>query len=557
MSAMAVRRRRNVLAQTLASRRLPEGVAEPGERVPDALAPEVMPFVRAADEIEPLNPRVAFLCRKYAYKKVQRMDPSSIQRGVRQFKTYMSLKLDQDDTHFLVNDAKEIQQFYKHYCDNLSRTSQRRNFDELARYYQVASALYEVLRDVTNNKVDSEVMKRAKVVEEKSGHFRSYRYNILPLSFPGSSEAVLELPEIKSAIDAIRNIYGLPKPHMSSIPREGKSIQDLLDWLSLAFGFQNSNVENQRENIVLLLANISTRTSGQEGLPLVDTVNDLGEKIFGNYESWCHYLHLSSRIMVNYDDALKKQQLMLLYIGLYLLIWGEASNVRFMPECLCYIFHHMAKHLNQMVEENYFQPPPGFEEEGSFLKVAIEPIYKVLQKESQRSKGGTAGHSAWRNYDDLNEQFWSEKCFMKLGWPWDLSADFFHQAGRTGRKPKSNFVEVRTFLHLFRSFNRMWMFFILAFQAMLIVSWSSSGSLSGIADATVFRSVLSVFITAALLNFIKVTLDIMLTIQAWGNMEWTQIIRYLLKFFVAIAWIIILPVTYSSSIKNPSLLANS
>ncbi|XP_047056174.1 callose synthase 7-like [Lolium rigidum] len=465
-----------------------------------------MPFIRAADEVEPFNPRVAFLCRKYAYKKVQRMDPSSIQRGVRQFKTYMSLKLDQDDTQFLVNDAKEIQRFYKHYCDNLIRTSQRTNFDELARYYQVASALYEVLKDVTNNKVDSEVMKCAKVVEEKSGHFRSYKYNIVPLNFPGSSEAVLELPEIKSSIDAIRNTDGLQKPHMSSIHREGKSIRDLLDWLSLAFGFQNSNVQNQRENMILLLANISTRTSGQEGLPLVDTVNDLGEKIFGNYESWCNYLHLSSRIMINYDGALKKQQLMLLHIGLYLLIWGEASNVRFMPECLCYIFHHMANQLNEMVEENYFQPPPGFEEEGSFLKVVIEPIYKVLQKESQRSKGGTAGHSAWRNYDDLNEQFWSEKCFMKLGWPWDLRADFFHQAGRTTRKPKTNFVEVRTFLHLFRSFNRMWVFFILAFQAMLIISWSSSGSLSGIADVTVFRSVLSVFITAALLNFIKVIL---------------------------------------------------
>ena len=51
---------------------------------------------------------------------------------------------------------------------------------------------------------------------------------------------------------------------------------------------------------------------------------------------------------------------------------------------------------------------------------------------------------------------------------------------------------------------------------------------------------------------IAVTLDIMLTIQAWGNMEWTQILGYLLKFFVATAWIIILPVTYSSSIKNPS-----
>jgi callose synthase len=62
-AAMSVaRRRRDALAQTLASRRLPEGMAEAGERVPGAVAPEVMPFLRAADEIEPYNPRVAFLC---------------------------------------------------------------------------------------------------------------------------------------------------------------------------------------------------------------------------------------------------------------------------------------------------------------------------------------------------------------------------------------------------------------------------------------------------------------------------------------------------------------
>ncbi|XP_047073639.1 callose synthase 7-like [Lolium rigidum] len=62
-------------------------------------------------------------------------------------------------------------------------------------------------------------------------------------NFPGSSEAVLELPEIKSASDAIRNIDVLPKPHLSSVHREGKSIQDLLDCLSLALGFQLSYVK--------------------------------------------------------------------------------------------------------------------------------------------------------------------------------------------------------------------------------------------------------------------------------------------------------------------------
>ncbi|KAL6607954.1 hypothetical protein ACP70R_041017 [Stipagrostis hirtigluma subsp. patula] len=527
--AAAWKRRRDALARTLESRRLPEGAAGSGERVPGAVAPEVMPFIRAADEVEPRNPRVAFLCRKYAYKKVQRMDPSSIQRGVRQFKTYMSIKLDQDDTQVLGNDAKEIQQFYKEYCADMSRISEKRNFEEMARYYQVASALYEVLRDVTNNKVDPEVKRCAEMIEEEGHHFKNYKYNIIPLNFPGSSEAILELSEISVAIDAISSIDGLPKPHMSPI-------RDLLDWLSLAFGFQKSNVENQREHMVLLLANISTRAAGQEGHPFADTVNELWKKILGNYESWCGYLHVSSSIRIKHNDTeQKKQQLKLLHIGLYLLIWGE-----------------MAKQLHEMVDGNYFHPPPGFEEEGSFLKNVIEPIFKVLKKEVQKSRGGTAGHSAWRNYDDLNELFWSEKCFKKLkNWPLDLT-DFFYQDGCTARKPKTNFVEVRTFLHIFRSFNRMWMFFILAFQAMLIVSWSSSGSLSGITDGTVFRNVLSIFITAALLNFIKVTLDIVLTVQAWGSMEWTKIVRYLLKFVVAVAWIVILPLTYSSSLKNPS-----
>jgi callose synthase len=46
-------------------------------------------------------------------------------------------------------------------------------------------------------------MKCAKVVEEKSGHFRSYKYNIVPLNFPGSYEAVLELPEVSYILFAV------------------------------------------------------------------------------------------------------------------------------------------------------------------------------------------------------------------------------------------------------------------------------------------------------------------------------------------------------------------
>lgn len=51
-------------------------------------------------------------------------------------------------------------------------------------------------------------------------------------------------------------------------------------------------------------------------------------------------------------------------------------------DCYFLIIWQMARQLHKMIEENNFQSPPGFEEEGSFLKTAIEPIYKVLQKVS-------------------------------------------------------------------------------------------------------------------------------------------------------------------------------
>ena len=111
------------------------------------------------------------------------------------------------------------------------------------------------------------------------------------------------------------------------------------------------------------------------------------------------------------------------------------------------------------------------------------------------------------------------------------------------KKPKVNFAEVRTFLHLYRNFDRMWMFFILAFQvtlveqsvkvsgvyifhfvslslslvsyclyldvdyrfsqAMLIIAWNSSGSIADLFNEDVFKSVLSIFITSAVLNFVQ------------------------------------------------------
>ncbi|CAM0881255.1 unnamed protein product [Alopecurus aequalis] len=550
------------------------------ELVPSSLAP-IVPILRAANEIEEENPRVAYLCRFTAFEKAHTMDPNSSGRGVRQFKTYLLHRLEKDEQEtkrrLASTDAKEIQRFYEHYCrKNLEEGLNMRKPDEMARYYQIASVLYDVLKTVTPEKSHSEFDTYAKGVEKEKASFS--HYNILPLNISGPAQPVMEIPEIKAAVKLLRTMGSLPmpRPDMTTVPEETDRpiVNDLLDWLWQTFGFQKGNVENQKEHLILLLANIDMRESGsvdqdgrQNHVIHSNTVKHLMNKVFQNYISWCRYLHLESNIKIPTDAS--TQQPELLYIGLYLLIWGEASNVRFMPECLCYIFHHMARDLYDIISdtrERFFDPP--FRREGSddaFLQLVIQPIYNVIHNEATMSKKGTVSHSKWRNYDDLNEYFWSKKCFKQLGWPMNPASDFFGDPTKSKddierhdrsisrrRMSKTNFVEVRTFLHLFRSFDRMWAFFILALQAMIIIAWSPSGSLSAIFDPAVFRNVMTIFITAAFLNFLQATLEIILNWKAWRSLVCSQMIRHVLKFVVAIGWLIVLPATYASSIQNPT-----
>uniref|UniRef100_A0A7N0T2R9 1,3-beta-glucan synthase n=1 Tax=Kalanchoe fedtschenkoi TaxID=63787 RepID=A0A7N0T2R9_KALFE len=562
-----------------------EDNAVDSELVPASLAP-IAPILRVANEIEKENPRVAYFCRFHAFERAHKLDPTSSGRGVRQFKTYLLHRLEREEEEtkpqLAKNDAREIQKFYQNFYEkNIKEGIHTKKPEEIAKIYQTATVLYDVLRSVVpSHRIDDETERYAKDVERKREEYEPY--NILPLYAAGVKPAIMELPEIKAALRALRNVVNLPMPgneHIPDVPisstatdgKRDKNIVDILDWLSSIFGFQKGNVANQREHLILLLANLDIRNKNLElysqtaGLLQLDgdTVQHLMDKIFKNYTSWCNYLHRKSHL--RFPEGAERQQLELLYLGLYLLIWGEASNVRFMPECICYIFHHMANEVYGILHSNarpvigatYHTGPRN---DDSFLTDVITPIYEVLRKEARRNKGGKASHSKWRNYDDLNEYFWSDRCF-KLGWPMDRKSDFFVQSAETHspnevaagkRKPKTNFVEVRTFWHLYRSFDRMWIFFILAFQAMVIVAWSPSGSVTALFEPDVFHYVLSIFITYAFLNLLQAMLDIILSFNAWMSLKFTQILRYLLKFAVAAVWAVVLPIGYSSSFNNPT-----
>ncbi|XP_077226535.1 glucan synthase-like 4 [Tasmannia lanceolata] len=604
-------------------------VAEPfdSEKLPLALASNIRHFLRVANQIESESPRVAYLCRVHAFERAHQIDPSCKYRGVRQFKTNLLLRLEQDAEATVLNrkeksDVRELKCFYHKYADYILKHGgvyETASSELLMKAHGIVFVLVEVLKTVTSD-ASLEIVTSGETIEEKS---ELCVYNILPLGPGGAQQAIMQLPEIKAAVAAVRNIRGLP---LAENHQRSGSFMDLLDWLQGLFGFQKGNIANQREHLILLLANIHIRQIPKPAsMSELDerAVNGLMKKLFKNYKNWCKFLGRKSNIWLPSVNT-KVQQHKILYICLYLLIWGEASNLRFMPECLCYIFHHMAYELYGVLSGSVsltgekVTPVYGGGSE-SFLTNVVTPIYKVIYEEAQKNKSGTADHSKWRNYDDLNEYFWSPDCFQ-LGWPMRHDHDFFtvlsskdhhftnaqettgedHERKWLGKTNfvqirsflhlfqsffftilsskdhhftnaqdttgedherkwlgKTNFVETRSFLHLFRSFDRMWSFFVLSLQAMIIMAWHGLGSPFQLfdSDPIIFEDIMSIFITSAVLSLIQAVLDIAFTWKARHIMNFFQILRYALKLVSATTWTIILPIYYADSRRNSTCSA--
>ncbi|CAL8150603.1 unnamed protein product [Prunus armeniaca] len=577
-------------------------VPEPfeSERLPASLASEIQRFLRVANLIESDEPRIAYLCRFHAFEIAHNMDRNSSGRGVRQFKTSLLQRLEQDEETTItkrkeMSDIRELRRVYHVYKEYIIKHDgafhlENSHREKLIDARRIGSVLFEVLKTVSNTTGPQALANRGGVQTKSNDLF--VPYNILPLDPGDSRQAIMQLPEIKAAVAAIRNIRGIPSAN--DFQRHGDFI-DLFDFLQYCFGFQEGNVANQREHLLLLLANIHIRKTHKQTsvLKLGDgSVDELLRKFFKNYTNWCKFLGRKSNIWLPYVKQ-EAQQYKLLYLGLYLLIWGEAANLRFMPECLCYIFHHMAYELHGMLTGavslttwEKVMPAYGGQSE-SFLNNVVTPIYTVIKEEAKNSKSGTADHSTWRNYDDLNEYFWSPDCFQ-IGWPMRLDHDFFciPSSKKPSKKPKAkkasastgsveerrkedgeedevgatkeedrepkwlgktNFVEVRSFWQIFRSFDRMWSFFILSLQALIIMACHELESPLQLFDKVIFEDVMSVFITSAFLKLIRAILDIGFTWKARQTMEFSEKLKHVMKLVVAVIWTIILPVYYANS----------
>ena len=182
---------------------------------------------------------------------------------------------------------------------------------------------------------------------------------------------------------------------------------------------------------------------------LAGAIRDLHAHVFGNYEHWRKHMGLplpdaEMRDTVRkmdpdvwrrmrggaeeYRDAQAWLSNLLLHeLTLFYLIYGEAANVRLLPEALCFIFHCARRRLrferrnkegmsygrgNYGIQDVHMQVGAVYEKHESFLMTVIEPLYRILRAEIK----GRASEAIEQRvmYDDVNEAFWMQSTIRRV-----------------------------------------------------------------------------------------------------------------------------------------------
>jgi hypothetical protein len=73
------------------------------------------------------------------------------------------------------------------------------------------------------------------------------------------------------------------------------------------------------------------------------------------------------------DDAIEEQNRLMTDTCLWWLLWGEAANLRFMPELISFMFYTAKNDMNQ--------DRTSQRSEGDYLRLMVKPVYELLKHE--------------------------------------------------------------------------------------------------------------------------------------------------------------------------------
>ncbi|KDQ20392.1 glycosyltransferase family 48 protein [Botryobasidium botryosum FD-172 SS1] len=299
-----------------------------------------------------------------------------------------------------------------------------------------------------------------------------------------------------------------PYPSWSAerqIPLSKEEIEDIFLDLTQKFGFQRDSMRNQFDFLMQLLDSRASRMSPSQALITLHADYIGGQH--ANYRKWYFAAQLDlddaigqtqnpglqrlrsvkrgapskSGAEKTLDSALNRWRLAmnnmsqydrLRQIALFLLCWGEAAQVRFVPECLCFIFKCADDYYRSPECQNRVEPV----REGLYLHAVVKPLYRFIRDQGYEVQDGKfvrreKDHEDIIGYDDVNQLFWYPEGIARItltdkGRLVDVPpAQRFMKFEKVDWKASffKTYLEKRSFGHLLVNFNRIWVIHISLF----------------------------------------------------------------------------------------------
>jgi 1,3-beta-glucan synthase len=308
----------------------------------------------------------------------------------------------------------------------------------------------------------------------------------------------------------------------AQIPCTKEEIEDIFLDLTAKFGFQRDSMRNMYDHFMTLLDSRASRMSPNQALLSLHADYIGGEN--ANFRRWYFAAHLDLDDAVGFanmnlgkanrrtrkarkaakakaaaeggneqetldayegDNSLEaaeyrwktrmnrmSQQDRVRQVALYLLCWGEANQVRFMPELTCFIFKCADDWLNSPAGQAQTEPV----EEFTYLNNVITPLYQYCRDQGYEIQDGKyvrreRDHAAIIGYDDMNQLFW---------YPEGLERIVFEDKSRLVDIPPAErylklkdvvwkkvffktYYERRSWFHMVINFNRIWVIHLCSF----------------------------------------------------------------------------------------------
>ncbi|VEU22111.1 DEKNAAC103104 [Brettanomyces naardenensis] len=274
------------------------------------------------------------------------------------------------------------------------------------------------------------------------------------------------------------------------VPITQDRIQLIFVRISRLFGFQHDNARNMYDYMMRLLDSRASRMGPDQALKSLHADYIGGQN--SNYRKWyfgsqrdiednLNTVSSSPRtisqakrekefpLKVTAERWVKNMSAFLpedrvIQLAIYLLIWGEANSIRFMPECICFIFKCC---VDTFYSLDFFKDLTPLT--ASFLDHAITPLYNFYRDQLYEKVGDSyllrdKDHTRVIGYDDINQTFWFAKSLERI----ELQSKqklleippherYLHLDQINWPKSvRKTYYEYRSWFHVVANFNRIW-----------------------------------------------------------------------------------------------------